>query len=131
VSAVVTASRRHVAIEMRRVKMAKAMKRNRGMPVRSVWTAKNVCCRVSHVKPSRWLKAYGELRISIGELVKIFGRFLTLLRGEQSVAGGLKLMANITGGVLELVAHIAGDVLCAAYEGRHDGLKCVMAAMVL
>jgi hypothetical protein len=76
-------------------------------------------------------ETYGELGIGIGELMKIFGCFLALLWGKQSVAGGLKLMADITGNVLELVAHIAGGVLCAAYEGRHDEVKCVMAAMVL
>lgn len=41
-NAVVTARRRHVDREMRRVDMAKAMNRRRGMPVRTAWTARNV-----------------------------------------------------------------------------------------
>ena len=41
-SAVVTASRRHVEREMRRVEVAKRMKRMRGMAVMAVCAAMNV-----------------------------------------------------------------------------------------
>jgi hypothetical protein len=55
--ALVMARRRHVVREMKRVEIAKAMKRSRGIPSKTIWVTRNVCWAVSVVQLFRMLRS--------------------------------------------------------------------------